>query len=50
MLPRKCINTHDENRLKNEGNILGSKNKILTNGIENIEIKDILIAKKLEQQ
>ena len=31
MLPRKVINLHGENRLKNEGNIAASRNKIHTN-------------------
>lgn len=39
MLPRKCINNHDENRLANEGNILASKNKLFRNNNLNYLLK-----------
>ena len=39
MLPRKIINKHDENRLKNEGNILASRDKIFRNNNLNYLLK-----------
>ena len=39
MLPRKAINKHDENRLKNAGDILASKNKIFRNSNLNFLLK-----------
>ena len=48
MLPRKVINLHHENRLKNEGNIINALKKIDTNKNLDFCFKEgFLILKKI---